>query len=162
MLGHYTTPPVSLSIPIGCPRCQRNRARWGSDALAMRGKFPESWYPESSGSSVSSTWNQTTPAAGSADKWRPRCTYGFTGCFVLETHLAPLAATGVPGAGPEHALGDVDDDAPYGAVVQIALRCVMLADGARVICMIGHQAAQPTGVNATPIALDEGFDAVLA
>src|SRR5215213_7956195 len=114
MLGHYTTPPVCLSIPIGRPRCQRTAV--------------------------------CAVDLGTA----------------LEPDFAPLAATGVPSAGPQRAFADVDDDAPDRAVVKVALRRMMLADGTRIVGVIGHQPAQSTGVNAAPIALDERFDAGLA
>src|SRR4051812_46317205 len=39
MLGHYTTPPVFLSIPIGCPCCQRKRTCLGSKALARKTRY---------------------------------------------------------------------------------------------------------------------------
>src|SRR3954451_24863626 len=114
MLGHYTTPPVSLSIPIGCPRCQRIAVF----AVDIR--------------------------------------------TALEPDFAPLTATGIPSAGPQRVVGDVDDDAPDRAVIQVALRRMMLADGTRVVGVIGHQSAQPTGVNAAPVALDKRLNTGLA
>src|SRR5829696_6415766 len=113
MLGHYTTPPVSLSIPIGWPHCQRTGIRAVDERAA------------------------------------------------LEPHLAPFAATGVPGAGPQYLVGDVDDDTSDRAVVQIALRRMMFADRTWVIGVIGHEQTQSPGVDSAPVALDKRFYAGL-
>src|SRR5215218_9277979 len=132
MLGHYTTPPVSLSIPIGCPCCQRKHTCLGSKASAR-----EARYLQASAREVhqlhqvhqvrTGTWPRRwpareTPHATCSDRGR-----GGAGAPVLEPHLAPFAAAGVSGAGPQHAVGDVDDDAPDRAVIEVALRHVMLA-----------------------------------
>src|SRR5688572_11394477 len=73
----------------------------------------------------------------------------------LEAHLAPFAAAGIAGAGPQRALGDVDDDAADGAVVEVALGCMVLADRAWVVGVISHQPAQRAGVEGAPVALEQ-------
>ena len=101
-------------------------------------------------------------SAGGSDTWHPCRERGGFCSLVLEPHLAPLATAGVPGAGPQGAVGDVDDDAPDRPVVQVALRRVVLAKRTRVVGVIGHQPAQSAGVDAAPVALDQRFDAGLA
>ena len=80
----------------------------------------------------------------------------------LQMNFAPFATARVAAAGPQDALRDVDDDAAYRAVVEIALWRVMLADRVRIVGMVGHHLLQAAGVQTAPRSFDQRFDPILA
>src|SRR4051794_14820313 len=73
----------------------------------------------------------------------------------LEPDFAPFSAAWIAAAGPQNSISDVDDDTPDGAVVELALRSVVLADRARIVGVVSHQLLQPAGVQLAPVSLDK-------
>src|SRR4051794_41670659 len=82
--------------------------------------------------------------------------------LVSQSHFSPFTSTRITAAGPQNSVGDVDDDAANGAVVEVALRGVMLADRARIVGVVGHQLLQPAGVQLAPREIDKRFEPRLA
>ena len=79
---------------------------------------------------------------------------------MVQAYIPPFAATGITGAGPDESVGEVNDDAANGAVIEVTFWSAMFANRFGVVRMVGHHRCQGFDGVVAPVGVDQPIETI--